>query len=101
MTTFNGKVEMSLENWGDFVSSIKEIHNLARCPDSSCDVGTFIEKLDSHTFSSRRSPCLVREFFINLCRMYPKALDDVFIVCKNKEQTLQLFRSKYQNEVTE
>lgn len=59
MTTFNGKVEMSLENWGDFVSSIKEIHDLARSPDSLCDVGTFIEKLHSYTFS-RRSPRLVR-----------------------------------------
>ena len=68
MTTFDEKVEMSLENWEDFVKSIKEIQDLSQCSAPLCGVGTFFEKLYSHTFSSR-SPCLIRDFFINVCRM--------------------------------
>lgn len=68
MTTFDEKVEMSLENWEDFVKSIKEIQDLSECSAPLCGVGTFVEKLYSHMFCSR-SPCLIRDFFINVCKM--------------------------------
>ena len=101
MTTFDEKVEMSLENWEDFVKSIKEIHDLSRCSAPLCEVGTFVEKLYSNTFSSRRSPRLVRVFFVNVCKMFPKAFKDVFIAYKNKERAHKFFRQKYQNEPLE
>ena len=101
MTTFDEKVEMSLENWEDFVKSIKEIHDLSRCSAPLCEVGTFVEKLYSNTFSSRRSPRLVRGFFVNVFKMFPKVFNDVFIAYKNKERVLEFFRQKYQNEPSE
>ena len=101
MTTFDEKGEMSLENWEDFVKSIKEIHDLSRCSAPLCEVGTFVEKLYSNTFSSRRSPRLVRVFFVNVCKMFPKAFNDVFIAYKNKERDHKFFRQKYQNEPLE
>ena len=65
------------------------------------DVGTFVEKIYSHTFSSRRSLRIVRGFFINVCKMFPKAFNDVFIAYKNKERAIKFFRQKYQNEPSE
>lgn len=67
-TIFDEKVEMSLENWEDFIKSIKEIQDLPECSTPLCGVGTFVEKLYSHMFSSK-SPCLIRDFFINVCKM--------------------------------
>lgn len=89
MATFDENIEMCLQTWEDFLAGSKEIHDMSMCTKVSCDIGIFTAKLHQYVFSRWRSPCLVRGFFINLCKKYPQ------------DRVIKFFRSKYQNEPRE
>ena len=71
VSSFDEKVNLCTENVNEFCAIIKKFHELRRCPLDCCEVGLFSDGLYNYIQKrDRRSPCLLKKFFIDLCKKY-------------------------------
>ena len=84
MPSFDEKTLMCLENIAEFADIINETHdNNSLYNLDYCDVKMFSDKLYSYVHSKRRSPRLVRNFFLGLCVKYPQRFNNCFLIARN------------------
>ena len=94
MPSFDEKVSMYLENIVELADIINEVHdNNFICKFDYCDVRMFSEELHSYVHSKRRSPRLVKNFFLGLCEKYPQEFNNCFLVARDKK-LFQLYKKK-------
>ena len=85
MASFDEKVSMCLENIVEFANIINKINdNNSKCYLDYYDVRMFSDELHSYVHSKRRSPRIVKNFFLGLCEKYPKGFNDCFLIARNK-----------------
>ena len=89
MVSFDENILMCLENIVEFSSISNEVHNyndIFQCPcdNDYCELRRFAEELNSYV-NSKQSPRLTKKFFLSLCKKYPQAFLDCFLIARNKE----------------
>ena len=90
VSSFDEKVDLRVENVDEFCAVIKKFHGLRGCAldPNLCVVGLFPENLYSYTQSGRKSPRLLRKFFIDLCEKNPQGFEECFKIVKSYRQIL-------------
>ena len=79
VSSFDEKVNLCIENVNEFCAIIKKFHELRGCPLDRCELGLFSDGLYNYIQKrDRRSPCLLKNYFIDLCKKYPQGFESSF-----------------------
>ena len=80
----NGKIEVCVDNIHNFVSVIKTFHGIRKCDLERYQVRLFLEGLESYGRELRKSRCLLRKNFTDLCEKYPVDFRDCIAITQNR-----------------
>ena len=84
VSTFDEKFDLCLENIEEFSDIIKKVQDVGEFNLLRCEIGLFSDILYNYIHNSRRSQCLLRKKFYDLCEKYPNGFNDCFNITKNK-----------------
>ena len=84
VSSFDEKVNPCIENVDEFSYIIKKFQRLHGFPLKHCVIGLFFDTL--HNYIQRRgrkSPCLLKKYFIGFCKKYPLGFKNSFEIVKS------------------
>ena len=83
-TYLDKKIEVCVNNIGEFLFIIKTCNSICKCNLEKCQVKLFLEGLESYGKKLRKSSRLVRKNFTDLCEKYPTAFRHCIAIAQNK-----------------
>ena len=88
-TYLDEKIEVCVDNIGEFLSIIKTCHSIRKCDLEKCQVKLFLKGLESYGKKLRKSSCLLRKNFTNLCEKYLSGFRHCIAIAQNKHFTMK------------
>ena len=80
----NVKIEVCVDNIGEFLSIIKTCLCIDKCNLEKCPVKLFLKGLESYGENLRKSSRLLRKNFTDLCDKYPTGFRYCIAIAQNK-----------------
>ena len=83
-TYVDEKIEVCVDNIGEFLPIIKTCHSTRKCNLEKCQVNLFLKSLESYCKKLRKSSRLLKKHFTDLCEKYSPGFSHCIAIAENK-----------------